>query len=62
LIGEGVVCVVVGVIGNRAVGDEASAVELECLITAVGNALSAVDLGCCITDALRAVLELVWTG
>jgi hypothetical protein len=33
LIGEGVVCVVVvGVTGNRAVGDAALAVELECCI------------------------------
>ena len=56
--------VVVGVIGNRAVGDAALAVELGCCIciSSVGNAPSAVEKGCCITEALRAVLELVGMG
>ena len=54
--------VVVGVTGNRAVGDAALAVELECCISSVGNAPSSVELGCCIAEALRAVLELVGMG
>jgi hypothetical protein len=54
--------VVVGVTGNRAVGDAALEVELKCLITAVGTAPSAAEKGCCITEALRAVLELVGMG
>ena len=56
--------VVVGVTGNRAGGDAALAVELECCIciSSVGTAPSAVELGCCIAEALRAVLELVGMG